>query len=73
MRVTVSEPSRLNDLRQYFRGVHAVACVEGETLTVHLAGAAGITDTRHLRAYLDTWLQLSAAAGRPLSAEVSDE
>jgi len=53
--------------------VHAVASVKGETLTVHLAGVAGVTDTRQLRAYLDTWLQLSAAAGRPLSAEASDE
>jgi hypothetical protein len=50
-----------------------VASVEGETVTVHLVGPATDTDAHNLRAYLETWLALEAAARRALGAEISDD
>jgi hypothetical protein len=73
MRVTLSDPTRLDDLCRYFNRVQAVARIEGEALVVHLPGLPTDVDARHLPRYLETWLALSAAAGQPVSAEAWDE
>jgi len=73
MRVELSDRSRLVELCEYFRSVHAVARIEDDALTVEMIGTPGAADARQLRAYLDTWLALSAARRRPVTAKIREE
>jgi hypothetical protein len=72
MRIKLSDPTRLDELRDFFESVHALATHDDETVTVELAGPRGQADTRQLRAYLQTWLSLRAATGQRVEADVDD-
>jgi hypothetical protein len=73
MRIELSDPSRLGELSDYFQSVHAHARIEDDALLVELSGAPTDADARHLRSYLGTWLALSAARNKPVTAQVHDE
>jgi hypothetical protein len=53
--------------------VQALADSDGSSLIVRLPGRPGPADVRQLRAYLDTWLALAAARGRPVIAQVREK
>jgi hypothetical protein len=69
IRIRISDPTRLGDLRDFFRRVSALAVEHNATtLDVSLVGALSRSEEqRHLRAYLDTWLRLR---GYGISAEI---
>jgi hypothetical protein len=73
IRVELNDPSRVDDLRAYFCGVQAFADSDGSSLLIRLPGPTGPADLRQLRAYLDTWLALAAASGRPVIAQVHEQ
>jgi hypothetical protein len=69
-RIELSDPSRLVELRDFYVKVQAVARINGKGLIVRLAGPPDANDERRLHAYLQTWLALAEASGRPVSAEL---
>ncbi len=72
-RIELSDPSRLVELRDFYVKVQAVARINGKGRIVRLAGPPDANDQRRLHAYLQTWLALAEASGRPVRAELSQE
>ena len=70
MRIELSDPSRLPELCDFFREAQALARIDDESVIVDFPGQRGDADSRQLRAYLETWLRLSAAAGRSVQATI---
>jgi hypothetical protein len=73
LRIELSDPSRLVELHDFYAKVHVVARINRKGLIVRLAGPPDANDERRLHAYLQTWLALAAASGRPVSAELKQE
>lgn len=68
MRVRLSDASRLEELRDFYRGVHAIAVCDDTTLDVHLVNQhEPRREQRQLRGHLETWLRLH---GQGVTAEV---
>lgn len=62
MQISLSDPSRLVELRDFFSRAQALAVVEGDVLDVELVGGRDPSDDRRqLANYLDTWLKIYGA------------
>lgn len=72
MRIKLSDPTRLDELCDFFQSVHAVATRNAETVVVDFPGVPRPAHTRQLRAYLQTWLALTVASGHRVEADVYD-
>jgi hypothetical protein len=72
-RIELSDPSRLAELHDFYVKVQKLARIDGKGLIVRLAGPPDANDERRLQAYLQTWLALAEASGRPVSAELRQE
>ena len=72
LRIRLSNPERLAELRDFFRAAHAMADTEGDQLIVSFPGAPRAGDERQLRAYLDTWLGLAEVRREAETAEIID-
>jgi hypothetical protein len=62
MRISLSDPSRLVELRDFYSRAQARAVVDGDALDVELVGGRDPSrDRRQLANYLDTWLKIYGA------------